>query len=249
LMSIKGKVARDLPNRKTICFEQGGKQYFIKQHFGIGYWEIFKNLFMLRLPIDSARNEWEALRLLSKHHIETPKPIGFGQKGLNPATKKSFMLMSALENKLSAYDLAIANKNCPYKENIILEVARLTKKMHTIGVVHRDYYLVHIWLDAAAYEQGEIKLCLHDFHRALIFEKLPKRWLIKDLASLYFSAMDFINKDEALLFFKTYFNSKSSALDLKLLKKIQTKAIGVYYKEHHRYPPKECLIFEKVENG
>ena len=49
LQAIEGKVYRDVQGRKTLQFVLGGKSYFIKNHFGVGWKEIFKNLVQLRL--------------------------------------------------------------------------------------------------------------------------------------------------------------------------------------------------------
>ncbi|MEN8261061.1 MAG: lipopolysaccharide core heptose(I) kinase RfaP, partial [Pseudomonadota bacterium] len=50
-MGLTGEVFRDMPDRKTLRFELGGKGYFIKMHTGVGWGEIFKNLFQGRLPV------------------------------------------------------------------------------------------------------------------------------------------------------------------------------------------------------
>src|SRR5690606_41125279 len=44
IMQLHGEVFRDVPGRKTIRVRIGGKCYFVKQHFGVGWREIFKNL-------------------------------------------------------------------------------------------------------------------------------------------------------------------------------------------------------------
>lgn len=44
LMQMPGKAFRDVRGRKTIQIKLGNKSYFIKQHFGVGWAEIFKNL-------------------------------------------------------------------------------------------------------------------------------------------------------------------------------------------------------------
>ena len=51
LQSMEGKVYRDVKGRKTLQFAVGGKRYFIKNHFGVGWREIFKNIVQLRMPI------------------------------------------------------------------------------------------------------------------------------------------------------------------------------------------------------
>jgi heptose I phosphotransferase len=70
IMALSGETFRALENRRTQKIVLGGKNYFLKQHFGIGWKEIFKNLFQLRLPIISAKNEWLAIQRL--HTLAVP---------------------------------------------------------------------------------------------------------------------------------------------------------------------------------
>ena len=57
LQAMEGKVYRDVQGRKTLQFALAGMIYFIKNHFGVGWREVFKNLVQLRMPILSAENE------------------------------------------------------------------------------------------------------------------------------------------------------------------------------------------------
>ena len=50
-MTTQGECYRDQPGRKTSRVKLAGQDYFIKQHFGVGYLEILKNLCRLRLPV------------------------------------------------------------------------------------------------------------------------------------------------------------------------------------------------------
>ena len=41
IMALRGETFRELENRRTQKIILGGKNYFIKQHFGIGWKEVF----------------------------------------------------------------------------------------------------------------------------------------------------------------------------------------------------------------
>src|SRR5688572_2870138 len=92
LMALSGETVRALEGRSTQKIVLGEKTYFIKQHRGIGWREIFKNLLQGRLPIISAKNEWEALLNLEKLGIPVPKVVAYGMSGMNPATLQSFVM-------------------------------------------------------------------------------------------------------------------------------------------------------------
>ena len=61
LMSLQGETFRHQKGRLTQRIILGGKSYFIKQHTGVGWKEIIKNLSQGRWPVVSAKNEWQAL--------------------------------------------------------------------------------------------------------------------------------------------------------------------------------------------
>ncbi len=58
---LAGEIYRDMGDRCTSRFEVDGKAYFVKTHTGVGWLEIFKNLFCLRRPILGAENEYQAI--------------------------------------------------------------------------------------------------------------------------------------------------------------------------------------------
>lgn len=195
LMALSGECYRALEGRKTMRVCLGGKEYFIKQHRGVGWREIFKNLLQLKWPVISARNEWEALQKLESLGIAVPHVAGFGEQGCNPAKRESFVLMEALLQVVSLEELTASWKNTPptfaLKQQIIKEAARITRVMHENGINHRDFYICHLLLDLALLKtQQVVRLYVIDLHRAQLRKQVPERWKIKDLAALYFSSLD-----------------------------------------------------------
>ncbi|HVY53497.1 MAG TPA: lipopolysaccharide core heptose(I) kinase RfaP, partial [Gammaproteobacteria bacterium] len=112
----------------------------------------------------------------------------FGKRGINPATQKSFLLMKELKETVSLEDFCKEWKTkppaFPLKRKIINEVARIARTMHQNGINHRDFYICHFLLS----KLENFKLYLIDLHRASIHRRLRQRWIIKDLAGLYFSS-------------------------------------------------------------
>lgn len=193
LMALQGECYRNLEGRKTMRVTLGDKAYFIKQHRGVGYSEIFKNLFQLKWPVISARNEWRALQMLQKLGVPVPRVAGYGERGFNPAHRESFILMEALAPVQSLEELCAhwqtAAPGAGFKHRLIQEVARMARTMHQQGINHRDFYICHFLLDQAN-KRSTPRLFLIDLHRAAMRATVPERWLIKDLAGLYFSSLD-----------------------------------------------------------
>ncbi len=215
---IKGKVYRELEARRTLCFKLENKSFFIKIHRGIGWYEIVENLIRFRLPVLGARNEYYAIRHLEQLKIDTMKIIAFGEKGINPAKQLSFIVTENLINTISLEDYCLPWKelalkkqvpNFQLKQALINKLADISRTLHQNGINHRDYYICHFLLDISKGEENltieDLKISLIDLHRAQLRNKTPERWIIKDIASLYFSAMDIgLTKRDFLRFIKVY---------------------------------------------
>jgi tRNA A-37 threonylcarbamoyl transferase component Bud32 len=204
MMQLRGEVYRAVATRCTQRITLGGQNYFIKQHFGVGWREIFKNICQLKRPIVSARNEWLAIQKLSSLHIAVPELVGFGENGFNPATRESFVITRELPPHCTIEDLTKDWRQTPprylLKKNLLQNIAHIARTLHRNGINHRDFYICHFLL--ANISQ---KLYLIDLHRAQIRAHVPERWVIKDLAGLYFSSFDIgLTHRDRLRFMREY---------------------------------------------
>ena len=209
LMQLDGEIYRDVDGRKTLRFFVGGEGFFIKQHFGIGWGEIFKNLMQLKLPVLGARNEYLAIKKLKALDIDTMDLVDFAQRGVNPAKIKSYLVTRELDNTVSLEDYCQQwNQHKPdflEKQILIKKVAEIAKKMHENGMNHRDLYICHFLMKKNARVTEDSVLFLIDLHRAQIRHSVPERWLVKDLAALYFSAINIgLTNQDLMRFIKWY---------------------------------------------
>jgi heptose I phosphotransferase len=210
--ALSGEVFRELEARRTLCTEVAGRSYFVKIHRGIGWAEIVKNLLCLRLPVLGAGNEWRAIGRLEQAGVDTLRGIAFGQRGHNPATQHSFIVTENLSPTVSLEDFCRdwpVNPPAPaLKRALLHRVAGMARRMHQSGVNHRDFYLCHFLLHLDPEPAPErLKLSLIDLHRAQIRQKTPRRWRDKDLAALYFSALDIgLSRRDLLRFLRFYFD-------------------------------------------
>jgi heptose I phosphotransferase len=198
LANIPGEVFRDKEGRRTLRFELNGRSYFLKYHAGVGWGEIIKNLLQLRKPIIGARNEWQSIQRLHALGIGTMQLAGYGETGWNPGRRRSFVITDDLSGTMSLEHLGEQWQQNPpsfsAKQALIKRLALVSRTIHQAGLNHRDYYLCHFLLDASFAKtnqfSAETQLYLIDLHRTEQRSKVPDRWLIKDLGSLYFSAFE-----------------------------------------------------------
>jgi len=232
IMQLKGRVFRDVPGRKTMRVALGGKHYFIKQHFGIGWAEIFKSLISLKKPVIGAMTEVHAIEKLTEIGIPTTPLVGYGYRGISPARMQSFVITEDLGDITSLEDLCSEwiTKAPPVdlKLELIKAVAQLAAKLHGAGLVHRDFYLCHIVFKKESFKHDEVSLCLIDLHRMLLNQASHGNRVMKDIAALYFSAMDCGLKEEDLSLFKQYYLPQSEKFWLK----VQARAKKLYAKFH-----------------
>ncbi|BDH44004.1 lipopolysaccharide core heptose(I) kinase RfaP [Salmonella enterica subsp. enterica serovar Choleraesuis] len=209
---LNGEVFRALETRRTLRFEIDGRSYFLKLHYGTTWKEVIKNLISLRLPVLGADREWKAIHRLKELGVDTMKGIGFGQKGLNPVRRTSFIITEDLTPTISLEDYCAdwltQPPNVKTKRMIIQRVAEMVRKMHQGGVNHRDCYICHFLLHLPFDGQEEqLKISVIDLHRSQIRDKVPQRWRDKDLIGLYFSSLNIgLTNRDIYRFLRTYSN-------------------------------------------
>jgi heptose I phosphotransferase len=248
ILDVEGEVFREHKNRRTVRITRDGKGYFVKVHRNAGWREIIKNLFSLRLPVVSAGNELRAIRMLDALGIETMKVAGFGERGLPPAWLESFLITEELENTTSLDHFSREWKTHPpdvhLKWAFIRNIASIARRLHERGINHRDFYICHFLIDLRTADEKHdyegIRLHLIDLHRVQMRKHTPRRWIIKDIAGLFFSSMDIgLTRRDLFRFIKTYSGKPlRDALreDQKFWERVSHRAITLYKKHFHRIP-------------
>lgn len=214
IRKIKGTTYREVKTRHTLNFQFNGESFYIKIHQGTTLKEIFKNLFSLKLPILGARNEFEAINRLHELGVDTMEVVAFGERGLNPLTRESFIITKDLNPTISLEDYCKDWKANPppyaVKKALIEKVAEMVRKMHEGGVNHRDCYICHFLLSMPFNYNGTPKISIIDLHRAQVSKCVAERWIVKDLGELFYSVQEVgLSKIDYARFLKCYFEGLS----------------------------------------
>lgn len=211
--TLRGEILRNVKGRTTLRFMLNGDAYFLKIHRGIGWLEIAKELLQFKWPVLGAENEWRALNLLRRIGVETMTPAAYGTQGFNPASRRSFIITEELTGTESLEDFCRDWPRRPpafgLRVALIERVASMVREMHRHGMNHRDCYVCHFHLDVSAgrdrVDPEHLHLHVIDLHRARIRRCVPTRWIVKDLAGLYFSAMNIgLTRTDRLRFVAAY---------------------------------------------
>lgn len=214
LSATEGEVYRRSARRRTLRVVIGDKTYFAKVHEGVGWREIAKNLLAGKRPVLGARHDFEASRRLRAEGVAVPEVAAFGERGVNPARRRSFAIHDALEGFCSLEDVGHAwrwGAAIELKRALLIEAGRLTAAMHGAGVCHRDYYACHLMANAAKLGRGEAELAVIDLHRAEVHRRLSRRARVRDLGALLYStsAMPLTERDR-LRFVAAYAGTAAS---------------------------------------
>lgn len=219
-----------VPERRTgtFSFAYQGKicNAFIKRHFPPS----FKRFIRERIRLASAKtafDEFYNILAFLKAGIPTMTPIAAGRRKRGLWGAESFLMTRAIEGCITLETFAETRwKQTVFsdKKRLILKMAQLTRKMHDCGFNHRDYYLCHLLIGIEAWNKEDVFVV--DLHRVDIRKRVPQRWIVKDLAALYYSSLSFrISRTEKLRFFKYYLGSgKLSAQDRALLLNVFRKS-------------------------
>jgi len=242
--ALQGEVLRALEGRRTLRTGIDGRGYYVKIHRGIGWGEIFKNLLSGRLPVLGAGNEWQALERLTTIGVDTMHAVAFAERGSNPARRHSFIITEELAPTVSLEDFCRDWPQHPpppaLKHALIRRVAEMARRMHRGGVNHRDFYICHFLLHLPVDARAP-RLSLIDLHRAQVRDKTPRRWRDKDLAALYFSALEIgLTQRDRLRFLKTYFARPLRSVlhdESAFLRHLESESIRLMARYQRKFAP------------
>ncbi|MDZ7841781.1 MAG: lipopolysaccharide core heptose(I) kinase RfaP [Gammaproteobacteria bacterium] len=241
-LRLEGEELRRTRDRRTLRFEHGGRRYFIKAHFGVGWKEIFKNLFQLKVPVLGAGNEWLAVHLLKAMGIPTMDAVACGY-GRGLANRESFIVTRELSGMISLEEYAEREQtriggDPALRRELLRRVATTARALHGNGINHRDFYLCHFLFTPPGPDQGPGTLHVIDLHRAQVRHRTPRRWRIKDIAGLYYSAfgVELTHRDR-LRFIRAYTgggNLRQALSDRRFWARVERRAFALKQAETRR---------------
>lgn len=245
---LQGEVYREIEARRTVRVEIDGSAYFVKIHRGVGWFEIIENLLRGRLPVLGAHNEFAAIRRLEALGVATMRPVAFGERGSNPATRCSFIITEALAPTVALDAHCRAWRECPpaaaWRQALVERVADIARRMHQGGMNHRDLYLVHFLLHLEpAPTPADFRVSLIDLHRAQLRHATPRRWRDKDLAALHFASLEAgLTTRDRLRFLRVYFARPLREIfrhEARLLRFLDREGVRLMERWHRKFAPPE----------
>lgn len=250
-LEAQGLAHREVKHRLTYETRLGGHHIFVKRHLGCGWKEVLKEWYRLRRPVVSARTEWEAAEALTAAGVPVPRVLGKGERGPYPHAVESFVVLEALEDRETLEHfkpdwMEIHGRTwVALKQALTNQIAGMVRRMHGAGINHRDLYINHFLVAREAihrWQPGDpVQLHLIDLHRAQQRSAVPKRWLVKDLGSLLFSALDAgLTSADCARFLRVYLGRQwrdEIGRNPRLWRAVCRRAVALY-RDYHKKPPR-----------
>ena len=151
--------------------------------------------------------EWNLMRQLRERGIPCPVGVALGEEFRAGREVRSAVLARAVPGR--SLERLLAEPGALDRgtlRSVLQATARLVAKFHGCGWVHRDLYLAHLFFDPTAVpEQG---LHIIDLQRVIRPRCCLNRWIVKDLASLNYSApRGVISRSDRVRWLRTYLDA------------------------------------------
>ena len=182
-----------------------------------------------------AGTEWTWLNRLATDGIPCATPVAFGERLRGGRELRSAVLTAAVPGRSLEHWVGVWSRgDHPTISRLIRPLAELIARLHKRGYIHRDLYLSHIFHNPT----GTVDRSFHliDLQRVIRPRGLRRRWIVKDLASLNFSAPTGLISDADRLRWLTHYLqvSKLDASARRLVYRVVGKTRRIAYHERRR---------------
>ncbi len=194
----------------------GGLTVYLKRHYRLPWWHGLLATLWPRGAWSPAMQEWQHLEWARRQGIPVPRTVAAAEF-IGPWTKlQSILAVEELTGMIPLHEaIPQASRQLPpdlfraWKDNLIEEIARLTRILHDRYCFHKDLYLCHFYIPEADTHGVPVswreRIHMIDLHRLGHHPWTWRLWQIKDLAQLlYSSEIDGIDARDRLAFWRAY---------------------------------------------
>jgi tRNA A-37 threonylcarbamoyl transferase component Bud32 len=180
-------------------------EVYIKRYLKPSLKDRFKCAISLKSSFqDGALHEWRAICRFHELGLKTMTPLAAAT-----ISDRTCNLTLGITDYIRASDF-FSCQDCTdisRRNKIIKSIAAFAGIMHSNGLAHQDFYLVHIFIRT----QENDTVYLIDLQRTIMQNRLSKRWRVKDLAQITFATEPFFSAEEIALFRDTYISYNDQA--------------------------------------
>ena len=170
--------------REIRYVELEGRPFFLKKYYEVPWWKR-----------SEAETEWEGAFQLLKEGFSVPLPVAFGRE-VRFLSGRAFTMFQAAPGRRAEDCLREA-----LNPELVWNLARVAGRFHAAGFSHQDFYLCHFFWAAQ-----EKRLTIIDLGRLRKAPSPRKRWVIKDLAELFYSVRQTLSPSDQRRFEQIFWN-------------------------------------------
>ncbi len=198
--TLDGDCMRALKDRENWRLRMDGQTVYLKKHHICTWASRLRARLGLGPGETAARTEARNVRHLARDGIDAMTLIAFGERLARDGLLESFLLTEDLRGYVQLdhfiakrFPLRELHRSMPRESQVTLdmkaliaEVARVARRFHEAGYNHRDLYCCHFFIKEP--EAGRFLVRLIDLQRVQQRRRFRRRWIVKDLAQLAYSA-------------------------------------------------------------
>jgi lipopolysaccharide core heptose(I) kinase len=206
---------------------------YLKKHHVWSWVGKLRALLGIRPAPTPAQIEAKNVAALSAQGIAVMRLIAYGERLRSNGLQESFVISEELENYSELhhylrrrYALSPLGRRSDRDRDLMRlvgDIARIVRRLHEAGYNHRDLYCCHFFVQDKAPAEREIRLI--DLQRVQRRRWFRRRWLVKDLAQLAWSAPSCcIKPTHKMAFIREYLGvAKLSPADKRLVRSVLLK--------------------------
>lgn len=229
LATTNGRLLRALDDRENwrLELQDTRRTYraYLKKHHIRTRWTRFCARMGGPIPATAGRVEASNIHRLNRAGIPSMRLIAFGEELHADGRLESLVLTEELAGytqldhflraRFTADELS-QPAGAEALHRLIREVARVANKFHRLGYNHRDFYCCHFFIREGLL--GSFRVHLIDLQRVQHRRFWRRRWIVKDLAQLAYSApRELIGCKERVAFLHAYFGVRKLLPEQKRL--------------------------------
>ena len=200
VMTDRRKRGRRLARFELVGRDGLKRRFHLKAH-RLRFRDVLGPLLSLARPVTAnAAREWWGMTELPRLGIATATPAAFAARRRWGLEREGLTVSAHLQDCLSLEDFLRTRlrragersaEERAFVRALTREIARIARELHRRGINHQDFYLGHFFIPAEAPLREPPRLFLVDLQRLQRRQRVPRRYLIKDLGQLLYSADQF----------------------------------------------------------
>lgn len=235
MQELNGRCQKTLPDREVWHFRieseaDSPRGIYLKRHHLRTFGSKLRAIFGLPPAPTPGRIEAENVGRLSAEGIAVMRLIAYGEKLHADGLQESFVITEELEQYTELQHYLRRNYSAqPTLQSekrlrrLIRDIAGIVRRFHGAGYNHRDLYCCHFFVKEHSAASWEVRLI--DLQRVQRRRWFRRRWIVKDLAQLSWSAPSVcIHGRQKITFLHEYFGVKKlQPAHKKLIRAVMAK--------------------------